>query len=700
MSNPPQVRNRQAADVQVTAEHILRIANAAKIVHKLERPNYEITDPEELELMKLEKRKEFENRVRSNRDSMSAWTKYAAWESRMGEFARARSIFERALQVSYKDPTIWLKYAEMEMEAKFINRARNVWDRAVTLLPRVEQFWYKYAFMEEIAGNVDAARTIFDRWMTWEPPMQGWMCYVKFEERQDEWGRARQVMERYCACHPYEQSYIKYASWEQHTMKDYAAARAVFERALKDEELPTSRRSQRLFLRFANFEERCNEIERARVIFQFAITHLPPDQVEDLQKEFISFEKRHAVHGRKGIENAVLEKRWQVYEEKVKSEPYNYEAWYDFIRLAESRNDIESTRSVFERAVAKPPLISEKRCWRRYVYIWIDYAVFEELTCEDVVRAKAVYLEALKRIPHEKFTFAKLWVMYAKFEIRCFKNVKLARQTLGTALGKSPKLKLYKEYIGLELSLGEVDRVRKLYEKMLEFDFTRSETWISYAELEEEVGEDERCRGIYELALRQDALDKPQIIWKEYIAFELRGLKGDNVVDVKEREIEKSTQMKRVSELYERLLERNKSDGAMWLQYCQFERSYNVRNVSMVRGAFNRAYDTMKACKLDEYRALVLEEWKDFELSLVTPEYDNMTNLQNLDAKMPRREKKRRRVGDSDTFEEYWEFTYPDDADNVESKSGNLKLLQMASLWKKKKAKINDSTNDNEESLS
>ena len=77
----------------------------------------------------------------------------------------------------------------MEMEAKFINRARNVWDRAVTILPRVEQFWYKYAFMEEIAGAVDSARKIFDRWMVWEPSQQGWMLYVKFEERQEDFGR-------------------------------------------------------------------------------------------------------------------------------------------------------------------------------------------------------------------------------------------------------------------------------------------------------------------------------------------------------------------------------------------------------------------------------------------------------------------------------------------------------------------------------
>jgi crooked neck len=68
--------------------------------------------------------------------------KYAAWEESQREFTRARSVYERAIDIDYRNPQIWLKYAEMEMRNKNINAARNIWDRAVTLLPRVNQFWY------------------------------------------------------------------------------------------------------------------------------------------------------------------------------------------------------------------------------------------------------------------------------------------------------------------------------------------------------------------------------------------------------------------------------------------------------------------------------------------------------------------------------------------------------------------------------
>lgn len=51
---------------------------------------------------------------------MGNWVKYAEWEASIGEFQRARSVFERALDVDFKHITLWLKYAEMEMKGKFV----------------------------------------------------------------------------------------------------------------------------------------------------------------------------------------------------------------------------------------------------------------------------------------------------------------------------------------------------------------------------------------------------------------------------------------------------------------------------------------------------------------------------------------------------------------------------------------------------
>ena len=65
-------------------------------------------------------------------------------------------------------------------------------------------------------------------------------------------------------------------------------------------------------------------------------------------------------------------------------------------------------REVYERAVSNLPPANEKRYWQRYIFLWIKYAVFEELQAEDMERTREVYRTCLKIIPHSIFTFAKV----------------------------------------------------------------------------------------------------------------------------------------------------------------------------------------------------------------------------------------------------------------------------------------------------
>jgi crooked neck len=39
----------------------------------------------------------------------------------------------------------------------------------------------------------------------------------------------------------------------------------------------------------------------------------------------------------------------------------------------------EAVREVYERAIANVPPAAHKRHWRRYIYLWINYALYEEL---------------------------------------------------------------------------------------------------------------------------------------------------------------------------------------------------------------------------------------------------------------------------------------------------------------------------------
>jgi crooked neck len=363
--------------------------------------------------------------------------KYATWEENLGEFHRARSVYERAIEMEYKNATIWLKYAEMEMRNKFINHARNVWERACRYLPRVDQFWYKFAYMEEMLGNYLGAREIFEKWMTWKPNDNAWMSYAKFEERMGDINKAREVLYRYIECHNKLQSYQKVAKFEaKHNNK--LACRKLYESALAD--LGDEALNEDFFISFIKFEVKQKEFERGRVLFKFGLDHIPKEKCQRLYKFYVKFEKMHGT--KESIEEVIYSKRRLFYEKEIEKNPMNYDVWFDYTRLEENAGDIVRTREVYERAIMNIPPIMEKKYWRRYIFLWINYSVFEELIAKNIERTNEIFKKILEIIPHEKFTFSKLFILYAHFLLRN-KNLEGARKVFGLAIGKCPREKVY-----------------------------------------------------------------------------------------------------------------------------------------------------------------------------------------------------------------------------------------------------------------
>lgn len=72
---------------------------------------------------------------------------------------------------------------------------------------------------------------------------------------------------------------------------------------------------------------------------------------------------------------------------------------------------------------------------------------------QDYGRARQIYQTAVQLVPHKQFTFAKLWIMFAKFELRQL-DLPAARKILGAAIGMCPKEKLFKGYIELEIDVS------------------------------------------------------------------------------------------------------------------------------------------------------------------------------------------------------------------------------------------------------
>uniref|UniRef100_A0A674ES99 Crooked neck-like protein 1 n=1 Tax=Salmo trutta TaxID=8032 RepID=A0A674ES99_SALTR len=641
------VKNKAPAEVQITAEQLLREAKERELELLPPPPKQKITDEEELNDYKLKKRK-------------------------------------RALDVDHRNIALWLKYAEMEMKNRQVNHARNIWDRAITILPRVNHVLILnesdfcrimtkactlvYSYMEEMLGNIAGCRQVFERWTEWEPEEQAWHSYINFELRYKEVDK----LLNYSALvivHPDVKNWIKYARFEE--KHGYIAhGRKVFERSV--EFFGEEHVNENLFVAFARFEEKQKEFERVRVIYKYALDRIPKHQAQELFKFYTVFEKKFG--DRRGIEDVIVSKRRFQYEEEVKASPHNYDAWFDYLRLVESDADPDTAREVYERAIANIPPIQEKRHWRRYIYLWINYALYEELEVKDPERTRQVYQACLDLIPHKKFTFAKIWLLYGQFEIRQ-KNLQAARRGLGTAIGKCPKNKLFKGYIELELQLREFDRCRKLYEKYLEFAPENCTTWIKFSELETILGDTERARAIFELAIGQPRLDMPEVLWKSYIDFEIEQEEYDNTRG-----------------LYQRLLQRTQH-VKVWISYAQYELSIDTSDrLQRCRGIFEEANKGLRSCEEKEERLMLLESWKEFE-----QEFGSDTTRERVKKLLPEKVKKRRKLtaedGSDAGWEEYYDYIFPEDAAN----QPNLKLLAMAKMWKRQQQEDDEEEEEEDE---
>ncbi|KAI0759390.1 hypothetical protein BD413DRAFT_275416 [Trametes elegans] len=692
----PRIKNRAPAAIQVTAEQLLRDAQERQ-ESQFRAPKQRVEDFEELHEYRGRKREEFEKRIRQTRSSIKEWLQYANWEASQGEYARSRSVFERALDVDPRSVQLWLSYTEMELKGRNVQHARNLFDRAVTLLPRVDQLWYKYVYLEELLGNVPGARQVFERWMQWEPDDKAWQAYIKLEQRYQELDRASAIFERWVAVRPEPRVWVKWGKFEEERGK-LDKAREVFQTALEffgdDEE--QIEKAQAVFNAFAKMETRLKEYERARVIYKFALSRLPRSKSAALYAAYTKFEKQHGT--RSTLESTVLGKRRIQYEEELTHDGRNYDVWFDYARLEEGAlRDLREegataeeeeratnrVREVYERAVAQVPPGGEKRHWRRYIFLWLYYALFEEIETKDYERARQIYETAIRVVPHKQFTFAKLWIMFARFEVRQL-QMTAARKILGAAIGMCPKEALFKGYIQLEFDLREFDRVRTLYEKYIEWDPTNSAAWIKYAELETQLEDFARVRAIYELGVSQTALSMPELLWKAYIDFE-----------TEEGEREKARA------LYERLVQAS-GHVKVWISYATFEaepipvpraqrdepdEDDEDAEVPMVEGdpvrarqVFERGYKDLKSKGLKHERVVLLEIWKAFE-----EKYGAAEDVVKVQGMMPITSK--RRTVDKETGQtvEDWDIVFADD--EREANPTSFKFLQMAHAWKAAQAR-------------
>lgn len=689
-----EIRNLDSkqADVQVTASDILQDAGQIR-QSTFKRPKQTIQDLDELRSYQLAKRREFEQQLNKNRLNFGQWMRYARWEiDDNHDFKRARSIMERALEVNVQHVPFWVRYIELELLHKNVNHARNLLDRAVTTLPRSDKLWFMYVQTEESLANYRGVRSVFERWITWKPPMEVWQAYIAFEQRYDEFDNARDIYVRFLQEFPgHLEIWQRWAAYEASVPPSdsvqIARIRGIFEAGIDElAQRKSHNENVALFVRlWAEWEASMREIERARAIYKVVLDLelLTKEQKSQVFGDFSEFERNHGVSD---TDSTLRLKRLLNLEKNVAENPLDYDSWWELIKAHADKPDTQVIEMLEESVKTHPAHVSKLTSWRRYVFLWIKLAWYYEFRTSDTGAARATWKRALDTVSRQKFSFAKLWILYCEFELRASDDgLVVARKILGRAIGQTsrnkPKGKIFKHYISLEKKLGEWLRVRKLYERWLELSVLYDESHDSdlgpavlkeYVAFESGLDESERCIGLYEavIQLKSTNLRSLDVYLADYIEYLKDEMLYDQARSVYRQRIEAAptSQMWVSFALFEsQILSPSQMDE---LDQAEDEVQFLVENHHRraTRKIFAEAFLSYRGKSDAENAIRILDAWKDYESAHGTKE-----DLDKVLAKMPTEVKKRRTVGGIE--ESYVDYVFP------ETKPDISKFLANAKKW-------------------
>ena len=211
---------------------------------------------------------------------------------------------------------------------------------------------------------------------------------------------------------------------------------------------------------------------------------------------------------------------------------------------------------MYERAVSNTPPGNEKRYWQRYIYLWINYALYEELEAEDAERTREVYRICLKLIPHKLFTFAKVpmppyALSYQCTKEECSSTAHVCQLQTNVPVDKMSFASVVRNGQSLCSSLSEHDINQQASHSMR--SRLRTQVWLMAAQFEIRQLRLDAARKILGLAIGMCPKDK---IFNTYIHIELQLGNFD-----------------RCRKLYERYLEWAPDNCTAWGKFAELEKS-------------------------------------------------------------------------------------------------------------------------------
>eukprot|EP01135_Chromosphaera_perkinsii_P000985 Nk52_evm11s155 gene=Nk52_evmTU11s155 len=330
------------------------------------------------------------------------WISFAKFYGDRGQQEEARTVFERATEVKYKNlddlATVWCEYAEFELSLENFDKALELMSRATRKPPTHKgtgqdkkeisqrahkslKLWSFYVDLEESLGTFQSTRDVYDKIFDLKiasPQMV--INYAHFLEENKYFEDAFQIYERGTTMFKWP---LVYDIWncyltkfiERYNGMKIERTRDIFEQCLETCEPAFAKP---LYLLYAKFEEEHGLSRHAMAVYERATAAV---QKSDKFEMFTIYIKRVA-------ETFGLPRTRDIYEKGIEALP-DKEAKELCLRYAELERklgEIDRARGIYSHAsVFANPRVDEK-FWK----IWSDFEVKHgnEDTFREMLRIK------------------------------------------------------------------------------------------------------------------------------------------------------------------------------------------------------------------------------------------------------------------------------------------------------------------------
>lgn len=227
-----------------------------------------------------------------------AWKKLLSFEKgnpqRVDNVSANKRIaftYEQCLMYLYHYPDIWYEYATWHAKNGSRDSAIKVFQRALKALPESDMLKYAYAELEESHGAVQAAKKVYESLLGdgVNATALSHIQFMRFLRRTEGVEAARKYFldarkSPKCTYHVY----VAYAMMAFCLDKDAKLAHNIYEAGLK-----RFMHEPCYIIEYADFLCRLNDDRNVRVLFERALSSLPPDESVEVWKKFTQFEQTY-----------------------------------------------------------------------------------------------------------------------------------------------------------------------------------------------------------------------------------------------------------------------------------------------------------------------------------------------------------------------------------------------------------------------